>query len=79
MTALSKSSNKHNRLYVTDEPLYEEITKDIETGKISPRDDFKAHARVLADEHGWDVTDARKIWCFDLDTNSLTRPRQVSI
>jgi elongation factor 2 len=57
MTALSKSPNKHNRLYMTAEPLSEEVCKDIESGKISPRDDFKARARILADEHGWDVTD----------------------
>ncbi|EKG14260.1 Translation elongation factor EFG/EF2 [Macrophomina phaseolina MS6] len=69
MTALSKSPNKHNRLYVTAAPLGEEVSKDIEQGKIGPRDDFKARARLLADEHGWDVTDARKIWCFGPDTN----------
>jgi len=69
ITALSKSPNKHNRLYITAEPLSEEVSNDIESGKISPRDDFKARARILADEHGWDVTDARKIWCFGPDTN----------
>lgn len=69
ITALSKSPNKHNRLYVVAEPLAEEVSKDIEQGKIGPRDDFKARARILADEHGWDVTDARKIWCFGPDTN----------
>jgi len=69
MTALSKSPNKHNRLYVSATPLAEEVSKDIETGKIGPRDDFKARARLLADEHGWDVTDARKIWCFGPDTS----------
>lgn len=68
MTALSKSPNKHNRLYLTAEPLSEEVAKDIEAGKIGPRDDFKARARILADEHGWDVTDARKIWAFGPDT-----------
>ncbi|KIY00530.1 elongation factor 2, partial [Fonsecaea multimorphosa CBS 102226] len=68
MTALSKSPNKHNRLYVVAEPLGEEVSKDIENGKITPRDDFKARARILADEHGWDVTDARKIWAFGPDT-----------
>lgn len=68
MTALSKSPNKHNRLYVVAEPLGEEVSKDIEGGKINPRDDFKARARVLADDHGWDVTDARKIWAFGPDT-----------
>jgi len=69
MTALSKSPNKHNRLYVSATPLAEEVAKDIEAGKIGPRDDFKARARLLADEHGWDVTDARKIWCFGPDTS----------
>jgi elongation factor 2 len=69
ITALSKSPNKHNRLYMVAEPLDEEVSKDIESGKITPRDDFKARARILADDHGWDVTDARKIWCFGPDTN----------
>jgi len=69
MTALSKSPNKHNRLYVSATPLAEEVAKDIEAGKIGPHDDFKARARILADEHGWDVTDARKIWCFGPDTS----------
>jgi elongation factor 2 len=68
ITALSKSPNKHNRLYMIAEPLGEEVSKDIEAGKINPRDDFKLRARVLADDHGWDVTDARKIWCFGPDT-----------
>ncbi|CAG8892238.1 unnamed protein product [Penicillium egyptiacum] len=68
MTALSKSPNKHNRLYMTAQPIEEEVSLAIESGKISPRDDFKARARVLADEYGWDVTDARKIWCFGPDT-----------
>jgi len=69
MTALSKSPNKHNRLYVEAEPIDEELSKAIDAGKISPKDDFKARARVLADDFGWDVTDARKIWCFGPDTN----------
>lgn len=69
MTALSKSPNKHNRLYVEAEPLSEELCKDIESGRINPRDDFKARARIMADDHGWDVTDARKIWCFGPDGN----------
>ncbi|CAG8189295.1 unnamed protein product [Penicillium salamii] len=68
MTALSKSPNKHNRLYMTAQPIEEDVSLAIESGKISPRDDFKARARVLADEYGWDVTDARKIWCFGPDT-----------
>ena len=68
MTALSKSPNKHNRLYVTASPMEEDLSLAIEGGKITPRDDFKARARLMADEYGWDVTDARKIWCFGPDT-----------
>jgi elongation factor 2 len=48
-------------------PLEEEVSMAIESGKVNARDDFKARARVLADEHGWDVTDARKIWTFGPD------------
>lgn len=68
IVALSKSQNKHNRLYAKALPLDEELTKAIEAGTISSRDDFKARARILADDYGWDVTDARKIWCFGPET-----------
>ncbi|QID85497.1 Elongation factor 2 [Saccharomyces pastorianus] len=68
-TALSKSPNKHNRIYLKAEPIEEEVSLAIENGVINPRDDFKARARVMADEFGWDVTDARKIWCFGPDGN----------
>jgi elongation factor 2 len=68
ITALSKSPNKHNRLYMIAEPLGEELSTAIEAGKINPRDDFKTRARALADDFGWDVTDARKIWAFGPDT-----------
>ena len=68
IVALSKSQNKHNRLYVKAMPIEEELTLAIESGKVSARDDYKLRARLLADEFGWDVTDARKIWCFGPDT-----------
>lgn len=67
--ALSKSPNKHNRIYLKAQPIEEEVSLAIEAGKINPRDDFKARARIMADEYGWDVTDARKIWCFGPDGN----------
>ena len=73
MVALSKSQNKHNRIWMKAEPLSEELAKDIESGKIGPRDDVKLRARVLADEYGWDVTDARKIWCFVRSTSHPCR------
>jgi len=68
IVALSKSQNKHNRLYVKAMPIDEELTKAIEAGTINARDDFKVRGRILADTYGWDVTDARKIWCFGPET-----------
>jgi elongation factor 2 len=56
---LSKSPNKHNRLYVKAEPLPEELTNAIEKGQIGPRDDPKVRGKFLADNFGWDPTDAR--------------------
>lgn len=65
---LSKSPNKHNRVYMKAVPMDDGISEDIEAGKINPKDDFKIRARYLADTYGWDVTDARKIWCFGPET-----------
>ncbi|CAO3576313.1 unnamed protein product [Absidia cylindrospora] len=64
ITCLSKSPNKHNRIFMRATTLDDELSLAIERGDVAPRDDFKARARVLADKYGWDVNDARKIWCF---------------
>jgi len=61
---LSKSPNKHNRLFLKAANIGDEVAVDIDDGKIFPRQDQKARARILADEHGWEVGEARKIWCF---------------
>lgn len=68
IVCLAKSPNKHNRIFMKAVPMEETLSQAIVDGKINPRDDFKLRARVLAEEHGWDVTDARKIWCFGPDT-----------
>lgn len=33
-------------------------------GDISPKQEFKERARLLADKYDIDATEARKIWCF---------------
>merc|ERR1712066_807471 len=35
-TCLAKSPNKHNRIYLVAEPLDENISKEIEEGKLGP-------------------------------------------
>jgi len=64
MMCLSKSPNKHNRLFVKAMPLGEELAVEIDGGKVSAKDDPKNRARVLAEKHSWDLTEARKIWAF---------------
>jgi elongation factor 2 len=64
MTCVSKSPNKHNRIYMEAEPLSDEVVKAIVNGDISAEMEAKKRARILADEYNWDVTDARKIWSF---------------
>jgi len=66
---LSKSPNKHNRLFMRAVPMPDGLSEDIEKGDVNPRDDFKTRGRYLADKYDYDVTEARKIWCFGPDTN----------
>jgi elongation factor 2 len=68
IVCLSKSANKHNRLFMKAEPLALELADEIDGGTISAKDDPKVRARTLADKYSWDLTDARKIWCFGPDT-----------
>ena len=63
-TCLSKSPNKHNKLYMVAEPLHEDLTNDIENNILKPTDDLKLTARFLIDKYQWDQHDARKLWCF---------------
>ena len=64
---LSKSPNKHNRLFMRARPMPDELSNDIEGGKVAPRQELKERARYLSDTYDYDVVEARKIWCFGPD------------
>ncbi|EOD14875.1 hypothetical protein EMIHUDRAFT_420527 [Emiliania huxleyi CCMP1516] len=73
-TVISKSPNKHNRLYCKALPLgYGEddaqtpLADAIEEGEVSAGMDPKARTRVLVDKFGWDKQTTQKIWCFGPD------------
>jgi elongation factor 2 len=63
-TCLAKSANKHNRLFVEGDTIGAELCLAIDNGEITPGADPKIQGRTLADDYGWDVTEARKIWAF---------------
>jgi elongation factor 2 len=66
-TCLAKSANKHNRLFVEADVLGPDLCKAIDEGEITPGAEAKIQGRKLADEFGWDVAEARKIWAFGPD------------
>jgi len=61
---LTKSANKHNRMFATAAPLSSQLVEAIEKEEIDPKGDPKIRAERLAREFEWDKTDALKIWCF---------------
>merc|ERR1712042_188346 len=63
-TCLSKSPNKHNRLFMTAVNFPEGLSEDIDDGEVTDKQDFKTTGTYLADKYEWDVGEARKIWCF---------------
>ncbi|KAK9915055.1 hypothetical protein WJX75_004191 [Coccomyxa subellipsoidea] len=65
---MSKSPNKHNRLYLQARPIEDGLAEAIDEGRVGPRDDPKIRSKILAEEFGWDKDLAKKIWCFGPDT-----------
>jgi len=66
---LSKSPNKHNRLFMRAVPMPDGLAEDIDKGDVNPRDDLKIRGKYLVDKFEFDATESRKIWCFGPDTN----------
>jgi elongation factor 2 len=72
---LSKSPNKHNRIFAKATPIGDELTNAIEneiiTSKMTDKTDQKdvtPRYKLLQDNYGWDPNDAKKIWCFGPET-----------
>lgn len=44
--------------------MKEDMIKAIAKGEVKQDMDMKIRARLMADEYGWDLGEARKIWTF---------------
>lgn len=64
MVCLSKSPNKHNRLYTVATPLDDGLPERIEKGDIGPKDDQKARKKILQEDYKWEKFEIEKIWAF---------------
>ena len=65
---LSKSPNKHNRLFVKATPLTDDLSKMIENEECGPKTETKERSKILCEQFEWDKTDSLKIWCYGPDT-----------
>ncbi len=64
-----KSPNKHNKFYISVEPLNEETIELIQKGIVTEDQDARERSRILADKAGWDYDEARRIWAIDENIN----------
>lgn len=60
---LAKSANKLNRIYISAEPLSDELVQDLERGYVD-MSDVKARSRFLVENHSWDPEEAKKVWAI---------------
>lgn len=67
---MSKSPNKHNKIFMRVEPLGEDIIELIRTRQIREDMDKKEMAKVLR-EKGWSADEARNVAAVDVSGNVL--------
>merc|ERR1712151_1095798 len=67
---LSKSPNKHNRIYMRAVPLDEELSNEIEkpNAVVGAKTDPKERTKELKTKYNWSDEDARKLWCYGPET-----------
>jgi elongation factor 2 len=65
-----KSPNKHNKIYLSVEPLPDKIVNMIKEGKIGEYQDKHDMAKILREE-GWPPDEARGVWSVDEGSNML--------
>jgi elongation factor 2 len=64
-----KSPNKHNKFYISVEPLNEQTIELIANGTIREDMDSKEMAKILRDQADWDYDEAKRIIAVDENVN----------
>jgi elongation factor 2 len=62
---LAKSSNKHNRLWISSEQIEAGLCTEIEENNLLSNKTHHIH-KVLKEKFGYDANDCRKLWSFGL-------------
>lgn len=67
---MSKSPNKHNKIFMRIEPLREDVIEMLRTGQVKEDMDKKVMAKILR-EKGWNADEARSVAAIDPGGNML--------
>jgi elongation factor 2 len=67
---MSRSPNRHNKIFIRVEPLSPDIVELIRTGQLNENTDKKTVAKMLRDR-GWDADEARSVVTIDDKGNML--------
>ena len=67
---MSKSPNRHNKIFMKVEPLDEKIAEMIRNGTLNEYKDKKEVAKILKDA-GWDGDEAKRVMRFDIRGNVM--------
>lgn len=67
---MSKSPNKHNKIFMRVEPIPDDILDMIRTGKLKEDMDKKEMAKILRNK-GWSADEARSVAAIDVSGNML--------
>lgn len=76
-----KSPNKHNKLYISVEPLDEETIRLIQLGEVTDDQDPRERAKILREKAGWDTDEpggAYGLLTSSTSTSSLIRQQVFS-
>jgi len=68
---LAKSPNKHNRLWISIEPLDEKTLELIEKGEIKEEMNPRQRAAILREKCGWNTDEAKGLWAIEEHKNVL--------
>jgi len=67
---MSKSPNKHNKIFMRVESLHEDVIEMLRTGQVKEDMDKKVMAKILR-EKGWNADEARSVAAIDPGGNML--------
>jgi len=64
-----KSPNKHNKFYISVEPLDEGTIALIQEGVVRSDQDARERAKILRERAGWESDEAKRVWAIDENIN----------